>query len=398
MTIAYFDCFSGAGGDMIVASLLDAGANEGILREGLGALSVDGYSLSIEKITKQGFAATKFNVQLDKQLKQPHRHLHNIVDILGASRISDSVKEKATRVFTKLAEAEAAVHGCSIEKVHFHEVGAVDAIVDVVGAVLALEQLDVTKIVCSAIPTGSGTVKCDHGIMPIPAPATAELLKGIPIAECDETGELITPTAAAILTTLAESFGPMPQMKTEKIGYGAGTRDGQSRPNVLRVMIGESISQENVGSTNENGANQDSAVLLETNVDDCSPEIVGYCMERLLESGALDVYAQPIQMKKTRPGLLLSVLCKDEQVGEMERILFAETSTLGIRRRNVQRTVMQRRIESVSTPYGEIRMKVGCFEDIETVNPEYEDCKKAALEHKVPLRVVMEAARTAYQK
>jgi len=388
MTIAYFDCFSGAGGDMIVASLLDAGADAGVLREGLQALGVESYTLSIDKINKQGFAATKFLVRLDPQQDQPHRHLHQITKILEESRIAESVKEKAKRIFTRLAEAEAAVHGCSIEKVHFHEVGAVDAMIDVVGAVLALEQLDVDKIICSPVPVGSGTVTCDHGTMPIPAPATAELLKGIPIAPCEETGELITPTAAAILTTLADSFGSLPEMTISSIGYGAGTRDGQTRPNLLRVMIGQPVSM----------VEHDSITILETNVDDISPEIVGYCMGRLLDTGALDVYAVPIQMKKSRPGLLLTVLCENDRVSELERILYTETSTLGIRRRTVQRSKLQRRIETVSTPFGEINVKIGTGEDIKTVSPEFEDCKKAALKHKVPLRVVIDAAKASYHK
>lgn len=373
---------------MIVASLLDAGADAGVLREGLQALGVEGYTLSIDKINKQGFAATKFFVRLDPQQDQPHRHLHHITKILEESRIAESVKKKAKRIFTRLAEAEAAVHGCSIEKVHFHEVGAVDAIVDVVGAVLALEQLDVDKIICSPVPVGSGTVTCDHGTMPIPAPATAELLKGIPIAPCEETGELITPTAAAILTTLADSFGPLPEMTISYIGYGAGTRDGQTRPNLLRVMIGQPVSM----------VEHDSITILETNVDDISPEIVGYCMDLLLDTGALDVYAVPIQMKKSRPGLLLTVLCENDRVSEMERILYTETSTLGIRRRTVQRSKLQRRFETVSTPFGEINVKIGTGEDIKTVSPEFEDCKKAALKHKVPLRVVIDAAKASYHK
>jgi len=373
---------------MIVASLVDAGAETGVLREGLQALGVEGYTLSIDKINKQGFAATKFLVKLDPQQDQPHRHLHQIIKILEESRITESAKEKAKRIFTRLAEAEAAVHGCSIEKVHFHEVGAVDAMIDVVGAVLALEQLDVDKIISSPVPVGSGTVTCDHGTMPIPAPATAELLKGIPIAPCSETGELITPTAAAILTTLADSFGPMPEMTMTSIGYGAGTRDGQTRPNLLRVMIGQPAS------TDEH----DSITILETNIDDSSPEIVGYCMGRLLDTGALDVYAVPIQMKKSRPGLLLTVLCSHDRVSEMERILYTETSTLGIRRRTVQRSKLHRRIETVSTPFGEIKVKISAAEGVETISPEFEDCKKAAIKNKVPLRNVIDAAKASYLK
>ncbi len=386
MKIAYFDCFCGAGGDMIVASLLDAGADPDALRDGLASLGVAGYALSIDKVSKQGFAATRFVVELQDQASQPHRRLEDIAEIIKASSLAASVKGRAIRVFERLAEAEAAVHGTTVDEIHFHEVGAVDAILDIVGAILALELVGVQRILCSPIPAGSGTVRCAHGTLPVPAPATAELLKGVPLAPCDEVGELTTPTAAALLTTLAEQFGPMPAMTIGTIGYGPGTREGQTLPNVLRVIIGQAGGD---GDT-------DQITVLETNVDDASAEMVGHCMERLFEAGALDVYSVPIHMKKSRSGILLTVLCRNDQVDAMERILFAETTTFGVRRYSVQRSKMIRRHETVLTSFGEIRMKVGRRTGVVTASPEYEDCRAAARQHGVALREVIAAANQAW--
>lgn len=449
MTIAYFDCFSGAGGDMIVAALIDAGADaeglcarlaalgEGVptggfkeptlrssntggqaasgtpltggtsmtggdpsplphgrgtdeptLRgtEGWAVPTLQGYAIHIEKIRKQGFAATRFRVELDAATKQPHRHLKHVVRIIEEAGLPARVVERSIAIFTRLAEAEAKVHGSTIEKVHFHEVGAIDAIIDVVGAVTALEMLGVERVLCSAIPVGSGTVKCEHGVMPVPAPAVAEMLRGVPMAACDEVGELITPTAAAILTTLAESFGPVPEMTIRSVGYGAGTRDGVTRPNVLRVLIGDAVNARSDVET-------DQVTVLETNLDDATPQIVGFCVERLLAAGAWDVYTVPIQMKKHRPGVVLTVLCAPGDVAALERIIFAETPTLGIRRCTEHRSKLSRRVETVQTEYGSIRVKIGEGNAVRTVTPEYEDCKAAALKHGVPLQKVIEAAR-----
>ncbi len=391
MTTAYFDCFNGAGGDMIVASLIDAGADASALRDGLSSLAVSGFEIFIEKVTKQGFAATRFNVHLDESADQPHRHLKHVVEIINQSSLPMAVKEKSIRIFERLATAEAAVHGTTIEKVHFHEVGAIDAIIDVTGAVFALHLLGVDRVMCSAIPVGSGTVTCQHGVMPVPAPATAELLKGIPIAATNETGELTTPTAAAVLTTLAEGFGPLPPMSIQTIGFGAGTRDGQTRPNVLRVMLGDETNQAAIP-----GTETDLISVLETNLDDTTPEIVGYCMERLLEAGALDAYAMPIQMKKSRPGLILTVLCEAGQVSSLERIIFSETKTLGVRRMEARRTKLSRRLEKVTTPFGLIGMKIATFDDTAQASPEYEDCRAAAMAYNVPIGDVMAAARMAW--
>lgn len=394
MTIAYFDCFSGAGGDMIVAALLDAGAGTEELRARLAPFhepTAHGFALHIEKIKKQGFSATKFRVDLNREVPQPHRHLKHVVQIISAANLPSLVAQRAIAIFTRLAEAEAKVHGSTIEKVHFHEVGAIDAIIDVVGAVTALDMLKVERVICSAIPVGSGTVKCDHGIMPVPAPATAELLRGVPIAACDEVGEMTTPTAAAILTTLAESFGPIPALTIRSVGYGAGTRDGIARPNVLRVLIGDAV--ESAG-----GFDTDQVAVLETNLDDTTPQAIGFCSERLLAAGAWDVFNVPIQMKKHRPGVLLTVLCAPHDAAAMERIIFAETPTLGIRRRIENRSKLARRIETVQTQFGPIRVKIGDADERRTVAPEYEDCRTAALQHSVPLHEVMEAARRLFDE
>lgn len=371
---------------MIVASLLDAGADPDALRDGLAALGVDGYSLSIKRVDKQGFAATRFLVELDKSRPQPHRHLKDIIEILDRSTLPAKIRKQTIRVFERLAEAEAKVHGSTIDKVHFHEVGAVDAMIDVAGAMLALDSLKVDRVLCSPIPTGSGTVTCQHGVMPVPAPATLELLRNVPLAATNEVGELITPTAAAVLTTLSAGFGPAPSMTVGSIGYGAGTRDGAKVPNLLRVMIGQASGDDNT----------DEIAVLESNLDDASPELVAHCMERLLEEGVLDVYTVPIHMKKSRSGVVLTILCTLDRVAAVERVLFAETTTFGIRRHNVTRTKMQRRHESVSTPYGDVRMKVGTHDGLVTASPEFEDCKTAARKHAVPVRDVMAAANAAW--
>ncbi|MCA9254401.1 MAG: nickel pincer cofactor biosynthesis protein LarC, partial [Phycisphaerales bacterium] len=383
----YFDCFSGAAGDMILGALIAAGADRGALRDRIAGLRIDGFDLTIEDVRKQGFSAIKVGVSWTPD--HAHRHLHHIQKIIDASSLSDSVKRTSMAIFTRLAEAEARVHGTTIEKVHFHEVGAVDAIVDIVGTAIALELLNVDRVVCSPLPLGSGTVKCDHGIMPVPAPATAELIKGVPIASCDETGELLTPTGAAILTTIADSFGPIPEMRITSIGFGAGTRDGASRPNVLRVLWGEQSAPFAV--------ERDEIAVLETHMDDCTGEEVGRVIARLLEAGALDAFCQPIVMKKGRPGVMLTAIAPIELEAPCTRIMLRETTTFGVRRRLSMRSTLARRIESVETPYGPIRVKLGLEEDrVIRVAPEYDDCDRAARTHDVALRDVMDAARKAW--
>ncbi len=388
MKVLYFDCFSGAAGDMILGALIAAGADREIVQQRLAGLGINGFSLRIDDVRKQGFAAIKVNV--DTQHDHAHRHLHHITKIIDGSTLSERVKRTATDVFTRLAEAEARVHGTTIEKVHFHEVGAVDAIVDIVGTAIALELLDVDRIVCSPVPVGSGTVKCDHGMMPVPAPATAELIKGVPIAACDEAGELLTPTGAAILTSIAETFGPIPEMRIESVGFGAGTRDGASRPNVLRVLVGRANAPAAAWQ-------RDQVVILETNLDDSTGEEIGRAMERLMASGALDAFCQPIVMKKSRPGVLLTAIVPPELEVELTRLMLRETSTFGLRSRVSTRATLRRRIEEVATQFGPIRVKLGLEEDrVIRVAPEYDDCDSAAKSHGVTLREVMDAARTAW--
>ena len=375
---------------MIVASLLDAGASEEALREAVRSLGLSGFALSVERTQKQGLAAVRFDVRLDPSSPQPHRHLHPIVEMIRKGKLSAVARDRAIRVFERLAEAEAAVHGTTVENVHFHEVGALDAIIDVVGAVVCLAFLGVERVVCSAIPVGSGTIECAHGVLPIPAPATARLLQGVPIAACPEPGELTTPTGAALLTTLAAEFGPMPAMCVSTIGYGAGTREGKTRPNLLRVFVGESEGASMLDA--------DSVVELQTNLDDAAPQVIAHAMERLLAAGALDVFAVPIHMKKGRLGTMLSVLCRPADAEAMERIIFAETPTLGIRRRETARHVLPRRIEAVETAYGSIRVKVATFGPATSASPEFDDCRQAAIQRGVPLRDVLDAARDAWNR
>ncbi|MFH0981526.1 MAG: nickel pincer cofactor biosynthesis protein LarC [Planctomycetota bacterium] len=388
MTIAYFDCFSGASGDMILGALLDAGAPIDALRERLAGLAVGGYTLSIEKVTKQGFAATQVQVQVDAGVLAPHRHLGEVLTIIEASHLPREVQSRAIAVFRRLAEAEARAHGTTTEQVHFHEVGAVDAIVDVVGSVLALHELKVDQVVCSPIPTGSGTVQCAHGVLPVPAPGTAVLLEGVPVLSTDEPGELTTPTGAAILTTLAASFGPLPAMTIRCCGYGAGRREGRHRPNLLRVFLGEPAL----------GAAADEIVVLEANLDDVSAEAVGFCVGKLLEAGALDVYTVPITMKKSRPGIVLTVLAQPVDVPRLEEILFRETTTFGIRQHRCERRKLERHSETVETRFGLIRIKVGSRGGVVyTASPEYEDCRRAADACGAPLKEVMRAAGQAWE-
>jgi len=389
MRIGYFDCFSGASGDMILGAMLDAGLPLDELCGHLEKLPVSGFTLRAEKLTKQGFAATRCHVDLDPQQSQPHRHLSHIRELIEASDLPASVQARAVGIFVRLAEAEAAVHGSTPERVHFHEVGAVDAVVDVVGASLGIELLGIDRVVCSPIPTGSGTVKCDHGIMPVPAPATAQLLRGVPLAAADEPAELTTPTGAAILTTLSESFGPLPQMTLDRIGVGAGARDGVTRPNVMRLLIGQQADR----------PDQDQVVVLEANLDDQDPRQIAYAFDQLLEAGALDVYAAPIVMKKNRPATKLSVIAPVDRVDPVERVLFAETTTFGVRRWTCDRTKLQRSHRQVQTPYGAIRVKLGYSgEQLTTATAEHEDCRAAARQHGVALRVVVAAAMQAWQQ
>jgi uncharacterized protein (TIGR00299 family) protein len=372
---------------MILGACLDAGLEVDDLRQDLAGLGVGGYSLSVETVRKQGFAASQFGVRLDPAAERPHRHLKHIREIVNSSSLSAGVKQRAIDVFTRLAEAEAAAHGTTVEKVHFHEVGAIDAIVDIIGACIAMERMGIDRVYCSQIPTGNGTVQCEHGTMPVPAPATAALLKGVPLAECEEMAELTTPTGAAILTTLAERFGPMPGMAIERVGVGAGRRDNRTRPNILRLIIGEQVD----GTGTQGDA--DEIAVLEANLDDISGEVVGYVYDRLFEAGALDVFTSPIYMKKNRPAAQLTVLAPPELRGELEMILFAETTTFGVRSHMARRRKLVRSIETVETELGPLRIKVGRLAgNVVTASPEYEDCREAAHRSGQPLADVMTLA------
>ena len=383
MKTLYFDCFAGASGDMILGAMVAAGVEPGYLREQLSRLSVSGFDVNFETVNRSGLSATYARVETAHEHK--HRHLSDIKQIIEASGLSENVKRRAVQIFTRLAEAEARVHNEPVDHVHFHEVGALDAIVDVVGAAICFDALQIERFVCSPIHVGSGMVKMAHGQFPIPPPAVTELLKGVPFYATDIKGELLTPTGAAIVTTVCSEYGPIPRMTTETTGYGAGTREYQDFPNVLRVLIGQT---EGAGATDER------LWMIETNLDDSSPQIIGHVMDRVLESGALDCFFTPVQMKKNRPGVLLSVLCGPGEKEALMELLFTETTTLGVRSYEVTRRALERSLVRVETRYGPIDVKVAHL-DGRVVNemPEFEQCRQAAANASVPLKVVEDAVR-----
>lgn len=390
MKIAYFDCFSGAAGDMILAALIDAGCPLAPFEAAIGRLGLAGVRLSVSGVKRHGMAARHVQVITAPADRRRHRHLPQIVSMIEASGLPAPVVERSLAVFRRLAEAEAAVHGASVERVHFHEVGADDAIVDIVGACVGLHELGVERVYSSPVPTGSGTVRCEHGVMPVPAPATAHLLRGAPLAACEEPGELTTPTGAALLTTLASDFCPLPAMRLAAVGTGAGTREGQTRPNILRVLLGDIEGA-------RDPATEQRVTVLETQVDDADGQTAAYVTQRLLESGALDAYLTPILMKKGRPGHLLTVISTPDAAAGLERLLLQEGFTLGVRRQDCRRTRLLREVVKVDTPFGPIRVKLGrCGEQTVRVWPEFEDCATAARQHGVSLRTVQDAARGAW--
>lgn len=388
MKVAYFDCFAGASGDMILGACLDAGLDISRLREEIEKLGLGNYHLDAKRVTKKGVAGTQAMVSINQDHHgHHHRHLSHIKEIINSSTLDEIVKDRSVAVFTRLAEAEAQVHNCDLESVHFHEVGAMDAIIDVVGAVAGLQILGIEKCLCSPVHLGSGTVECAHGVLPVPAPATALLVKGIPVYATEVKGELLTPTGAAILGTMCTGFGPMPPMVIERIGYGAGTAD-PSIPNLLRIAIGES-------TCDHTGLESEQLAVIETNVDDMSPQIYEHVMEKALGMGALDAFFTPVQMKKNRPGTLITVTCKTGEVSRFAEFLIKETTSIGIRYRIENRLKAKRELRTVETPWGPIRVKYAAIgEQVVNTSPEYEDCKKAAIEHEVPLKQVMEAVRS----
>lgn len=381
MKICYLDAFSGISGDMTVGALIDAGAPCEAVLDALRSFDT-GARFSAEKTTRGGITATKFRVDTGSS-GNAHRHLSHVLELIEHSSISLRAKSSACAVFQRLGEAEAHIHGVPVEKVHFHEVGAADSIADIAGACIALDLLAIDEVQVSPVNTGSGTVKTEHGILPVPAPATALLLQGKPIYARGPQVELTTPTGAALAVTLASRFGSLPAMNISTIGYGAGDRDFSEHPNVLRAIVGESarVSEATLVS------------VIEANIDDCNPQVLGYAMERLMDAGALDASLSPLQMKKNRPGALLRVIARPEDQERLAQIVLAETSTLGLRIHAAERRVIERHIVEVETPFGNIRIKVavgGAFA------PEYEDCREIAARTGTPLQRVLAAASEAY--
>jgi uncharacterized protein (TIGR00299 family) protein len=389
MKTLYFDCFAGASGDMILGALVGVGVDPRTLTEQLALLGVAGYEVSFETVDRSGISSTRAHVLTAHE--HAHRHLGDILKIIYASRLSDSVKDRAALIFSRLAEAEARVHNVAVEQIHFHEVGALDAIIDVVGACIGFELLRVERFACSALHVGSGMVEMAHGRFPIPPPAVAELLKDAPVYSSDIVGELVTPTGAAIISTVCREFGRLPRMKIERTGYGAGKREYQKFPNALRLIVGDDAQAES--STDE------SLIVVETNIDDMSPQIYGHVMDEALRRGALDCYFAPVQMKKNRPGVLISILCRPMLRDAMCELLLAETTTLGVRFFEVQRRALEREIIKVETEFGAIDVKVARLDGrVVKEMPEYEQCRAAAEKASVPLQMVERAVRDSFMK
>ena len=409
MRIAYLDCFSGISGDMFLGAMLDAGLPASVLEETVLALNV-GARLEISRATRSGISATKVDVWIgdekdlpreevshahrhgDHQHEHTHRGLDEIRAIIRKASVLPAAQERALAIFQALAEAEAKIHNAAVEKIHFHEVGAVDAIVDIVCASVGSLALGVDEWVCSPLNVGGGTVDCAHGRFPVPSPATVELLRGASVYSSGVDAELVTPTGAAIVKTLCRRFAPFPLMKIAASGYGAGSRDFPGQPNVVRMSIGEALEAHTASEIPE-----DRVAVLEANLDDLNPQVFGYVMERLIAEGALDFFGTPVQMKKNRPGMLLTVLAQPEDASRLTKLIFGETTTLGIRMREERRQTLTRRSVSVKTPWGEVRMKVANLNgSIANYAPEYEDCRRIADEHKVPLKQVMQEATRRY--
>lgn len=385
MNACYIECISGISGDMLLGALVDAGLDQEYLSAEIAKLGLDGVRLHFEPCLRSGISGTNLTVEVAHD--HSHRSLSKIEEIIGASGLGQTVKERSIKIFRRLGEVEAAVHQMPIEKVHFHEVGALDSIVDIVGACIGFEALGIEKIYCSALNLGSGTVKAAHGVMPVPAPATASLVKDIPTYSEGPAVELTTPTGAAIVATLAESFGPMPPMRIQAIGYGAGDRDFKARPNLARVLLGET-----------SGAGEATRIyVIEANVDDMSPEWAGYVNERLFEAGALDVTVMPVQMKKGRPGFTISVLASPDDREKLADLLLTETTTIGIRMYAAERRVLERTSREVETPYGVVNIKIASQNGtVRNAAPEYEDCRRIARDKNIPFKDVWQQAHLAY--
>ncbi len=389
MRVLYFDCFAGISGDMSVGALLDLGLDFEVLQGEIRKLGLSGYQLGARQVKRAGFAATKFGVEVD-EAQQPARTFVEIREMIEHADLSEGVKSRSMQIFLKLAQAEAQVHGASVEHVHFHEVGAVDSIIDIVGAAIGFEFLGIEKFISSPLRTGFGWVKAAHGFMPIPAPGTAELLRGLPVYAGDSEGEFVTPTGAAMVAALCDRSGALPLMQIDKIGYGAGTRDPQAFPNVLRLTVGEVLDAL---------SEEPRITVIETNIDDMNPQAYGFVMERAFQLGALDVFFTPVQMKKDRPGAMLTVLCEAKDFDRLAHLLLSETTTLGIRYYEARRRTLDRAFEVVETPYGEVRVKVARHQNrLMHIQPEYDDCARLANEKGVSLIEVQQAAIVAHKQ
>jgi uncharacterized protein (TIGR00299 family) protein len=380
MRTLYFDCFAGASGNMILGALLGLGVEIAELEREIAKLSLPGVLLKVTKVDRSGISAV--HVEVKSSDEKDHRHLSYIERIIDGSGLSDSVMSRSKAIFRRLAEAEAKIHGIDIDHVHFHEVGAVDAIVDVVGACVGFEKLGIERFVCSKINVGSGFVQMEHGRYPVPPPAVSELLQGLPVFSNEIEGELITPTGAAIISTVCEAYGHLPEMELEVSSYGAGTRTYEDFPNVLRLLMGNSVPE----SPN---VSMDTLLLIETNLDDVSPQILGYVMEQALDVGALDVWFTPIQMKKNRPATMISVLCPKDSRATITELLYRETTTLGLRVREVTRECLPREIVTVTTRFGVVDVKLARFGGkVINAMPEYEQVRKLATANQVSFREI----------
>jgi len=385
MRAAYFNCFSGISGDMLLAALLDLGWPVKELERELNKLDLSNYRIEVKKVAKQGIISTQIKICIKEEKKE--RTLKDILSILDKSKLEEEIKERSQAIFIRLANVEAKIHGKSMQEVHFHELGGLDTIIDVVGAVAGMKYLGIEKVYSSPLPLGKGFVKCRHGTLPVPAPATLELLKGVPVYGSNIETELVTPTGAAIITTLAENFGQMPPMKIDNIGYGAGQRD-LPIPNLLRVWLG----------ILKDAYQQDVVSLIQTNIDDMNPEFYEHIADRLFSEGALDVFLTPIQMKRTRPATMLSVITDEEKTERMLELIFDETTTLGVRISEIKRRKLNREKRKIPTKYGKIEVKIGKLDGlVKNISPSYEECRKIATRLNIPLKkVYQEVKQTAF--
>ncbi|MQY58383.1 MAG: nickel pincer cofactor biosynthesis protein LarC [Clostridia bacterium] len=385
MRAAYFNCFSGISGDMVLAALVDLGWPIKELERELSKLDLFNYQIEAEKVAKQGITSTQIKIRIKEGKKE--RTLKDILSILDKSKLEEKIKERSQAIFIRLASVEANIHGKSVQEVHFHELGGLDTIIDVVGAVAGMKYLGIEKVYSSPLPLGKGLVKCSHGTLPVPAPATLELLKGVPVYGSNIEAELVTPTGAAIISTVAENFGQMPPMKIDNIGYGAGQRD-LPIPNLLRVSLGML----------RNAYEEDVVSLIQTNIDDMNPEFYEHIADRLFNEGALDVFLTPIQMKRTRPATMLSVITDEEKTEKMLELIFDETTTLGVRISKIKRRKLNREGRKVATKYGKIEVKIGKLDGmVKNISPSYEECRKIATRLNIPLKkIYQEAKQTAF--